>query len=699
MNEGESKINSAISAACLMASQSEIADCLYSGGLRSSSSLTDAVNSLTKAYPIIDSLFIYSQNSKEVLFQNEIYPLDNFFRTNFVYDLYNEAYWSELRFYNSASYRILLPTTVVSEGITKNILPVAIQKSENKKFTNMLIININLNHLISASTMQKITENSQTFIFNRYNNTIFNSNMKLVENQYPKLLSQKLTENISNTFDIRLDSEHVLVNSISNTNSLNGYTYFSVTPYKDIWKLLFSNLLLSILIGTMFIIMAVFISVTSTSKTVTPLRELFATLLKRPSDSNDNIILKIQKAAMDLYEQNSHLRETLPAAQAKYLIDFLNNTDYTTDEKVKTIINESLPFKYNYYAVVIIQISFKNILYDTFSDLEFTKIKYGLYDLIKELFSAQFDSFVLSGGKNELYIIMNNETDSRGENIDMVIENITTALSVDASYLNISIGKSKFYEGMNGLKKAHNEALTSLNTVQIPHDDIHINIKNNEIKFIFDSADELNLFNAIIGFKIDTAVSLVNNIAEKNKGADSRSKQQLYHHILNTILKVVRIKNIPYKNDKLDFEIYNAILNLPPDEMHNNIISILEYIKDYSIKNNLNTQTLNSNVSHIIEYVEKNYTNPSLSLEMVSSAFNISPSNISAMIKNNLGIGFHDYIINLRIGKAKMLLLKTDTPISTISIDCGFGSEKTFFRIFKKNVGITAGEFRKKGGA
>lgn len=97
----------------------------------------------------------------------------------------------------------------------------------------------------------------------------------------------------------------------------------------------------------------------------------------------------------------------------------------------------------------------------------------------------------------------------------------------------------------------------------------------------------------------------------------------------------------------------------------------------------------------IIKYIEENFTFPGLSLDFLTGYFHISQSNLSMIIKNSLGIGFHEYLTTLRVDKAKSLLTSTKKNITKICQDCGFSSEQTFYRAFKKVTGLTPTEFRK----
>jgi AraC-like DNA-binding protein len=101
----------------------------------------------------------------------------------------------------------------------------------------------------------------------------------------------------------------------------------------------------------------------------------------------------------------------------------------------------------------------------------------------------------------------------------------------------------------------------------------------------------------------------------------------------------------------------------------------------------------------VTDYLQtsKAYTNPELSLAMLSVATGISTNNISRSINGYLHRNFLDFVNGMRIEEAKRLLLElnTDHTVESIYPDCGFSSDRSFFRTFKKVEGISPDMWRK----
>jgi hypothetical protein len=89
-------------------------------------------------------------------------------------------------------------------------------------------------------------------------------------------------------------------------------------------------------------------------------------------------------------------------------------------------------------------------------------------------------------------------------------------------------------------------------------------------------------------------------------------------------------------------------------------------------------------------------TNMHLSLQQVSNDLEINPSYLSREFSKYFeNLSFGDYIRKLRIEKAISLLETTAYPLTEIAYLTGFSDQSHFNRIFKKQAGVTASEYRK----
>ena len=99
--------------------------------------------------------------------------------------------------------------------------------------------------------------------------------------------------------------------------------------------------------------------------------------------------------------------------------------------------------------------------------------------------------------------------------------------------------------------------------------------------------------------------------------------------------------------------------------------------------------------SKIIDYVQKNYTH-TLTLEQMARDLGYNYTYLSAYFNHSLHTGFQGFINQYRISHAAALLQGSSLPITQVAEQCGFGTIRSFNRVFLKEKGMTPSAFRKQ---
>ena len=99
-------------------------------------------------------------------------------------------------------------------------------------------------------------------------------------------------------------------------------------------------------------------------------------------------------------------------------------------------------------------------------------------------------------------------------------------------------------------------------------------------------------------------------------------------------------------------------------------------------------------ISGVMRYVNQNYSNQNLSLRHIGDAFSMNPDYISRKFREHTGKTMNDYIRDIRIEKAKQLLVESDELIADIAEMVGFTSYRTFVRVFTEVVGVTPNKYK-----
>ncbi len=99
---------------------------------------------------------------------------------------------------------------------------------------------------------------------------------------------------------------------------------------------------------------------------------------------------------------------------------------------------------------------------------------------------------------------------------------------------------------------------------------------------------------------------------------------------------------------------------------------------------------------HVITNVKKyiqSHIEERLTLNDVAGIFGLSPNYLSVLFKKTCDIGFSEYITQMKISKAKTLLLEQDMKIYEVANELGFESAFYFSKVFKKVEGISPREY------
>ncbi|OOF02137.1 AraC family transcriptional regulator [Salinivibrio sp. MA440] len=93
-------------------------------------------------------------------------------------------------------------------------------------------------------------------------------------------------------------------------------------------------------------------------------------------------------------------------------------------------------------------------------------------------------------------------------------------------------------------------------------------------------------------------------------------------------------------------------------------------------------------------YIQEHYQQ-ALSRADIAAHFHISPSHLSRLFKQYGHMTLADYIVWVRIDRAKFMLMRYEFRLVDIACRCGFNDVNYFCRVFKARTGKTPSEYRR----
>ena len=100
-------------------------------------------------------------------------------------------------------------------------------------------------------------------------------------------------------------------------------------------------------------------------------------------------------------------------------------------------------------------------------------------------------------------------------------------------------------------------------------------------------------------------------------------------------------------------------------------------------------------VSFVQKYIDTNYSK-AIKVSEIAAQLNVNRSHLYRVFKENTNTSIENYLVLVRINKARSFLEDTNFPASTIAAMTGYAYYPTFFKTFKRITGLTPIQYRNK---
>lgn len=163
--------------------------------------------------------------------------------------------------------------------------------------------------------------------------------------------------------------------------------------------------------------------------------------------------------------------------------------------------------------------------------------------------------------------------------------------------------------------------------------------------------------------------------------------------LINPALKCVVIsgyKDFEYAKKCIDLGVSNYIVKPTKYEELKQIFAKLS--EELSQKEQEDKPIIPSDIESIKEYINKNLKD--VTLESVAEFANLNPYYFSTFFHQQSGEKFYNYVLKLKMEKAKKLLENSPLSIQDISAVIGYSNSNSFARTFRLFYGTSPSSFR-----
>ena len=444
-----------------------------------------------------------------------------------------------------------------------------------------------------------------------------------------------------------------------------------------------------------------------------PIRRLMDQLsVKHGADKrrNENELQYIDKRMAQILEENEQQSRkveihnlVLRDAVFSLLLKDEPLSNISMDELLDSV---GISFTEPYFAVVMFYIdNVKELFFEEASE----KTEADNYELARLIISNILDD-VMSYDLHHAFCELNGVfsciiNTARCENAE---ERIRQALLQTQDFTSTSFGLqfmagvSQVRESREGLSDCYKEALACMEYKLLFNNQIVEYSSINESQpniYYFPIEKEIRLIDTLKSGDYEKSQMLLQQIFEVNLRQTRPQIQMakcLVYDIMGCVMKVLNdLGDLDGNNIFEEFKIFERI------EKCKTVLSIQQELTD--IFKMICEKSMNESVEkakRLIEgvktFVGSYYDDPNLSCEIISDHFKIHQSYLSTVFRKYTNQGLLEYIVKMRVEKAKQLLREPGMTVEKTAVRVGYANTRTFTRAFKKYMGTTPGKYREE---
>ncbi len=168
--------------------------------------------------------------------------------------------------------------------------------------------------------------------------------------------------------------------------------------------------------------------------------------------------------------------------------------------------------------------------------------------------------------------------------------------------------------------------------------------------------------------------------------------------LTDLLLRVKERINYLYGQEAIPFAGNGTLIRTLEDSRY--LYQILRYFTEQAemVMGAIGNFSRDSVLDDILHYINHNYAG-NITLESIAPLFGYNSSYLGKIFSKRMGENFNSYVDHVRIEKSKELLLKEDMKVYSIAEKVGYRNVDYFHIKFKKYMGQSPAEFRKKNRA
>lgn len=408
---------------------------------------------------------------------------------------------------------------------------------------------------------------------------------------------------------------------------------------------------------------------------------------------------KDRKIQFDMLKKQ--VQESLPVLKDKQLNELLLRSSALNMQRIEE------KFKYlninilsEYYQVAVIEL-------DNESDFNWNEEdkqlwRFAVSNIVREIFSEIFNLEVFNDNSEKICVILgyvDNYKDKCSLDLDVMFGQLKDIVEKYFTFT-ITIGVGNVKINLSDISSSYKEAVFALKN--------NIVFGNNNV-IMYSGITDSSLTKNIdtIEYKNQLLMDMrMANTSGVTKILNKMFKEIKERSINHEFLFVICIEVISICFEFIAESGYNLIDILHDNQL--NIITKVQTMKNLALLeqyiNNIFIDVIKSIeknkiskarklIEEIREYINDNYHNEELNIAEISNHFYINYSYLCYLFKREVGNTINEYIIEVRLKKAKVLFDGGNKLVSDVAERVGYSDANYFGKCFKKRYGVSPSKY------
>ncbi|MCJ8012978.1 AraC family transcriptional regulator [Paenibacillus sp. KQZ6P-2] len=481
-------------------------------------------------------------------------------------------------------------------------------------------------------------------------------------------------------------------------NNENHQIYVTAIAMSDMNKTLLKLNHITLVLFILALVLAIITSIVFSKQLNTPVRNLLKQMSLEGEPEQTNPLLRssiFEFQMINEHIQKLHLNRSDIESKLANHENLLTHYHYMTRLKnISFNTNWNWPKQTGTFYIVMYQARIRHILEENIVNESMKRIYDHIHQISADLFGQSITTIQMEDTQLLSFV-----PDSLHGKLNSFLDEFVQVMDSEKSSILLTIAVSPLITESTQLQSVYHQLLqrTKLTKPITEHQIFYTSDTNDititdEPMILWLEEDRLISEYLLMG-NISLSQQTISKLFDEMDEWTSTTAQliELSDYVIRKYKRALKQLKVEFPSSLINFKLYlQECVTIEHYKML--ILSILDDVLQLINEKRAGAQDI---INTVLSYIENHYQDD-ISLDSIASKLNMSTGYLSLYIKENTGINFIDHLNGIRLKHAKHMLQSTNLSIQGVGMQVGYRNATSFIRMFKKETGVTPGDFRKK---